>query len=413
MLSMMNQTNRKPNYKKTTIAAHKLLAQSQINTFPLSIFDVFDKLETVKVFSFKQMAKMLGVSEEIVSKDMALSDEGAIGTFGNNRIIILYNSDTDTKQASRIRFTLAHELGHLILGHPFETKNAVLSRHGITDKENRVFEVEANHFAREFLAPTFLVNSVEPLEVNTISKCFGISKEPSKYAINWVNKSRTEKGYYLNNLQIPRPYTKFFKKLNFIERISNFNKVGLCIGDDGWTLETRFLRYCNKCKSLASYISNETVLYCSTCCSSDIKIINSDNYFEFHEKEEQNSMAYTELKVDEEGRVLNCPVCDNDHVSENYCSVCGVYIINKCSGKNFIEVEYNEYQWSITDEGPCENKILTGSDRYCPSCGSGSTFFINSLLNEWDIKEEKKSNPNEDPFANMSPINIPDQDLPF
>lgn len=387
---------KKPNYKKSTLAAHKLLEKSKINTFPVPIFDVINQIDNLKVYSFKEMANLLNISEKQVSEEMALSDEGAIGTFGTNKIIILYNSNTDEKMISRIRFTLAHEIGHLILGHPFETDNAVLSRNGITETEDKLFEIEANNFAREFLAPTFIANSIDPLEVNNLVTKFEISKEPSKYLINWITKSRSEKGYYLTNLRIPSSYIGFYKTIKYMNRINYTDQVGFCVKKDSWIFENRILKYCNKCKSIHSYLDSECVKFCVNCRSTDIQMIDEKDYFKFHESEEQNSMSFTKLETDSEGRVLVCPICSNEHVSDNYCSVCGIYIINKCS---------REYDFNDERETACEG-ILNGADRFCPKCGCESTFLKYKLLKKWDYFESL-----EDPFT--SKIDISDDDLPF
>lgn len=84
--------------------------------------------------------------------------------------IILFNSRQPNKR--RIAFTLAHELGHIYLGHKNDTP---------------LFEAEANYFARELLAPSVLVDKIISLNKDTTSRdihdIFNISVEAAGYSL--------------------------------------------------------------------------------------------------------------------------------------------------------------------------------------------------------------------------------------
>lgn len=353
------------------------------------------------------MSKIVGISPKDVGEIMALSDEGAIGTFGQKKVIILYNSNVDEKMIERIRFTLAHELGHFILNHPFITDNAVLARKGITEKEHKHFEIEADNFAKELLAPSFVVHALKDFSVENISESFEISKSSSKISYNFVKKCR-EDSWRKNWLIPPIFFQDKIKQIEIKKRNCFINEVGLCFTGPGLQFEYRKLMFCDNCKSLRSFTSQHNKLnYCPCCANKNIKIINNTNYFKFHETEEQTIMNYTSLSVDNEGKLIeNCPICGNDHVSDNFCSVCGVLVINKCSG---MRTTYDEQGYEdIVENDPCAGPLL-GADRYCPKCGSESTFYRFHLLESW--------NQPTDPFDNMpfktGNIDIADEDLPF
>jgi len=85
--------------------------------------------------------------------------EGAIAQLvrvGSDAHIIVSERITD---ACAVRFSIAHELGHLVLGHlsrpPSELCGGVRGRLGSEDERN--FELEANAFAGELLMPSHLV----------------------------------------------------------------------------------------------------------------------------------------------------------------------------------------------------------------------------------------------------------------
>lgn len=78
--------------------------------------------------------------------------------------IIAYNQD---KSPLRIRFSLAHELGHHILGHKNET------RHN---------EIEANFFAGNLLAPRMAIYYARCQNARDVSFIFQISEEAAQIA---------------------------------------------------------------------------------------------------------------------------------------------------------------------------------------------------------------------------------------
>ena len=85
--------------------------------------------------------------------------------FGGEDCIIYYN-DANCKE--RIRFTILHEIGHIILDH---------------SEESDLSESEANFFAKYALAPPPLVGMARCEDYLDISKKFYISKEAAFYAM--------------------------------------------------------------------------------------------------------------------------------------------------------------------------------------------------------------------------------------
>lgn len=95
--------------------------------------------------------------------------EGAIAQLarvGKDVHIIVSDRITD---ACAVRFSIAHELGHFVLGHPSrppsELCGAVRARQAASDERN--YEAEANAFAGELLMPAHLVQAA--CEVSPVS----------------------------------------------------------------------------------------------------------------------------------------------------------------------------------------------------------------------------------------------------
>lgn len=103
------------------------------------------------------------------------------------------------------------------------------------------------------------------------------------------------------------------------------------------------------------------------------------------------NMIYEKLETNENGKLKECPKCKNEetNIEGSYCQICGELLTNYCSNE---DCDYQE--------------ILPSNARYCPVCGSASTFYQNNILKPWNYKE-----PVPDPFWNIpDPI---DEELPF
>lgn len=124
-----------PNYQLATNKAYETLIEFKEFSFPVSIFQVLRKMKSVHLRSYSEVAQRLGITfyeyRSIVSSDYGYSVKDDKKT----RFDVFYN---DTKDFVVQRFTLAHELGHIVLSHR---------------KDEWVENSEANCFARNFLCP--------------------------------------------------------------------------------------------------------------------------------------------------------------------------------------------------------------------------------------------------------------------
>lgn len=125
-----------------------------IEAFPLSCSSVLAHYH-LNVYSYGQLKKKSTELYEICKK---FSKDAF--TYGN---IIAYNQEMPRE---RIRFSLMHELGHLLLH---------------TDKES-----EANCFASHVLAPRIILKCSGIIVPREVRKLFGISKEAASYALSDV-----------------------------------------------------------------------------------------------------------------------------------------------------------------------------------------------------------------------------------
>lgn len=84
----------------------------------------------------------------------------------------------DSENRGRTRFTIAHELGHILLGHEL-TDSRGLYRTASDRREPA--ETQADEFAARLLAPACILWGLEAYEAEEIARICDISKEAAQY----------------------------------------------------------------------------------------------------------------------------------------------------------------------------------------------------------------------------------------
>lgn len=149
---------------------------SNINHLPV------DMLETCKKLDIKTYTYMSGYSliETFRLQDHVKNNDG-FSTMINGNYVIFYNSYT--RPAGRLRFTLAHELGHIALGHLDEDSTACWNGTTLWNNEenhsNSALEAAANTFASNFLAPACVLWALDIHRPQDIMNLCGLSKTAS------------------------------------------------------------------------------------------------------------------------------------------------------------------------------------------------------------------------------------------
>ena len=98
----------------------------------------------------------------------------------NGETILFYD---DANPPYRIRFTVAHELGHVFLGHPMKMADGYTYTHRNRehDPKDDPFEVEANVFARDILAPACVLWGLQLHTAEEIAQVCDISLTCATY----------------------------------------------------------------------------------------------------------------------------------------------------------------------------------------------------------------------------------------
>lgn len=322
------------NYRNASIIASKVLLDFNIQEFPFNFSKLIKQIPDLKKVKYSTLARNKGITISEVC-NLYGSEEGAL-IFDGASYRIVYN---DTQSTERQRFTLAHELGHYYLGH-LKKDETIIQRNNLSEAHSEIAEYEANRFARDILAPPYLVKHIPIREPNVVSSYFGVSIDVGNNLINFMNKSK----------QIGAKMVMASGTLNHFKQLIRFLKYGQC---------------CNSCGN--HVISNN---FCYICGGNNLNVL---------KKGENYEMKYTGIQVDQDGKATSCPICSNTETFGDgfYCQICGHDLVNRCSSGRHFEDGYEYYP-------------LNGQARYCDGCGSESTFYINEYLRGYEVEYHER-----------------------
>lgn len=363
----MTTTICKPNFPKAEKAAQELLEINNVDQLPVKVKKLAMDFPNLKIKKYSWFAKKYNHTIQDVC-ELADSNEGCCWHFkATDEYLILYNDQVTNK--GRVRWTLAHELGHYILKHNEITNKAILSRSSLSDDEYDVFEAEANCFARELLTPPPVLREINIANENFISRIGDISFKAAENVHKFLMTGAQIGIQYAPNNPVTQRFSRYIYAVKHSKRCSNCNHT----------------------------FSKHNAKFCPICASNKLK--NNSFYYSGG-----NSMGFNGIELDEQYTAMCCPRCGNENVKGVYCHVCGSHLVNKCSGFDGTEDDYyrSNIKWH-SYEGGC-GELLEGNARYCHSCGSTSTFFEDSLLIRWDDDSQQQA---------AASLDINDDDLPF
>lgn len=145
--------------------------------------------DNIKFCTFERYSELTDVSEESLDFGGALSDGYTI-KYGEGQYLILYHDDDPIikgyprQNRSRLRWTLAHELGHALLNH---------------EADGLIQEAEANCFASQLLCPDCIcermVFNFDVIDLEEVKEHFGLSKEAAIIKLKQLKRKIEAVGY--------------------------------------------------------------------------------------------------------------------------------------------------------------------------------------------------------------------------
>lgn len=147
--------------------------------FPIRAEDFIEVLPSCKIMAYSKLAELSGKTiEDIIN--IANSKSGCTQYDRvNDRFLILYN-DRETNVLGRIRWTKAHEIGHVVLEHFAHLECNTLSEGGLACLNNKEIEQEADAFASALLAPFPIAKDLGLTTPEEFEFVFGLSKDAAR-----------------------------------------------------------------------------------------------------------------------------------------------------------------------------------------------------------------------------------------
>ena len=149
--------------------------------FPINPAAIINKLYNCRVMTYNCLAETTGKTIQDIINVCHSSDGCTYYDKQKSRYLVLIN--TSGRNSQRVRWTTAHELGHIMAGHLTEiTKSS-------SDVIENYMEEEADYFAASFLAPIAAIRRINVRDSEDIAYCFGLSQTAA--AIRWAEYCRT------------------------------------------------------------------------------------------------------------------------------------------------------------------------------------------------------------------------------
>lgn len=364
-------------YDYASKMAWKTLMSLDIQRFPFSLTEVFNKFPRIKLRSYAQYAKELNTenkTNDITPDDVRLmveSDDGATQKlFDGEKYNVLYDGDCSHLSVQRIRFTLAHELGHYVLRHFFNSNTNRFERHSFKEDTNnpnrKAMEKEANRFARELLSPIFMIATV-PVhsDAKDISNFFDISPASADNCISYYNSHMNELHLEENSI-----FANYFSKSSYFIRDNE------CMPNNHFFPAHKQYFFCRACRALHSKLPYQKC--CIFCGAKEMFfIVNATNYLSFHENVEEFAKDMPFVTTSRKDYVPEqCPWCQKFIIDpeERICSNCGSPIRNQCAP---VEDLSPSKTWDEILNGPLKNRhaqLLPEYAYFCPICGSDTMY---------------------------------------
>lgn len=128
---------RQPDYDRAATLACRCLLKLNVHSLPVRPLEILRRCRNTAVYTYQQAAQHMDMEE--TEFDRSYGEADAFTLRQGQRYVVCYREDGNP---ARLNFTLAHELGHILLRHAADTA---------------ADEAEANCFAGHLLCPAPLL----------------------------------------------------------------------------------------------------------------------------------------------------------------------------------------------------------------------------------------------------------------
>lgn len=178
-------------YQNARDAAWKVLLDCGISSLPVRPSEICRHYEWV-LATYEAGAHII----DVLGLQRLPEETDGFCTISGNHTYIFYN---DALPVSRKRFTVAHEIGHIVLGHVGNGMATVQNREP-TGRENPL-ERQANQFAARLLAPACVLHALGATTPEEIQHLCGLSQQAARYRAARLRQLEERNRFYASPLE--------------------------------------------------------------------------------------------------------------------------------------------------------------------------------------------------------------------
>lgn len=162
-----------PNYNRAAAKAYQTLLALRISALPIDPLMILHQCKNTAVHTYEEVMPRFGVRDPQYFKSMVMERKDALTVRRDQGGRIVYEMFYDARaNPRRMRYTIAHELGHILLNHRMEEPWE---------------EREADYFASQLLAPRPVFNVLAAYGYDSgnpevIAAAFQLSKAAAEIA---------------------------------------------------------------------------------------------------------------------------------------------------------------------------------------------------------------------------------------
>lgn len=190
------------NYKKARNAAWRTLIACGVDTLPVDLRKICGQLG-YELYAYSKAGPLIAAFRV---EDQAQASDGFTVVYeGVPRIF--YN---DAAPIGRQRFTIAHEIGHVVLGH-FDAGRFAIWRRRAPDPD--ADETQANQFGARLLAPACVLHALDAETPEEIAQLCGMSITAAGYRAGRLAQLRGRDRFLIHPLErrVLRQFTPFIQ----------------------------------------------------------------------------------------------------------------------------------------------------------------------------------------------------------
>lgn len=177
-----------PRYGDIAKIAREFIIEQDIRSLPVDPF-LIARQNNWKIEKASEVARDMNISINHLMQDILNTKDGiAIYCPKTDEYCILYNDKIKTP--GRIRWTMMHEIGHIVLNH-LDNENTAIAKGTLSEEEYVVFEKEADFFASLVLAPPIVLHNLNIQSPKEIKNICQLSAEASFYRYDYYTRWKT------------------------------------------------------------------------------------------------------------------------------------------------------------------------------------------------------------------------------